>query len=108
MKSLTTAILLIMVIGIVQAQDSAAIPDRRLEELGKHYEALREHSSLVLEKIQQESRILLFKNNAAVSKSGLETVPALLHLRSMQDAIQKETEKYFFDMPDKNSDCNII
>ena len=97
-----------LVIGIVQAQDSVSIPDRRLEELGKHYEALREHSSLVLEKIQQESRILLFKNNAAVSKSGLETVPALLHLRSMQDAIQKETEKYFFDMPDKNSDCNII
>ena len=49
-----------LVIGIVQAQDSVSIPDRRLEELGKHYEALREHSSLVLEKIQQESRILLF------------------------------------------------
>ena len=108
MKSLTTAILLILVMSIVQAQDSATMPDRRIEELGKHYEALREHSSLVLDKIQHESRILLFKNNVAVSKSGLETVQALLHLRTMQDAIQKETEEYFFAMPDKNSDCNII
>jgi hypothetical protein len=108
MKSLTTAILLILVMSIVQAQDSAAIPDRRIEELGKHYEALHDESSLVLEKIQHESRILLFKNSGTVSKSGLETVQALLHLRTMQDAIQKETEEYFFDQPDKNSDCTIM
>lgn len=108
MKSITSVILLTLAVGIVQAQDSAEAPNRRIEEIGRNYEVLYEQSNLVLEKLQQESRILLFKNNAEVSKSGLETVQALLHLRTMQDAIQKETEEYFFDQPDKNSDCSII
>ena len=108
MKAIATTILLILVMGIVQAQDSAAAPDRRIAELAKHYEALHEESSLVLEKMQHESRILLFKNSGAVLKSGLETVQALLHLRTMQDAIQKETEEYFFNQPDKKPDCSIM
>lgn len=108
MKTFSTVILLTLFLGIAQAQDSVTTPDRRMEEIGRQYEALSEQSNLVLEKMMQESHHLLFRNQQVKIQSGLESVQALLNTRRMLDAIQEETEAYFFGPPAKSSGCLLM
>lgn len=108
MKTFCTAILLTWLLGIAQAQDSVTTPDKRMEEIGRQYEALSEQSNLQLEKMMLESHHLLFRNQQVKTQSGLETVQALLNTRRMLDAIQEETESYFFGPPEKEPSCLIM
>lgn len=107
MKTIVSTILLILTLGNVWGQAVAETSKLHTEEFRNYHTALQNHSNALLEKLHSESEIILFKHHPAVLFTGKAAKEKLLRELCILDAIQKETEEYFFNQPPEYTYCII-
>ena len=105
MKTIAPAILLILLLGNAWGQSVKETPKLHTEEFRNYHNALQLHTYALLEKLHGESELALFTQHPAISIAGNAVKAKLLRELNILEAIQKETEEYFFKEHCKYTYC---